>query len=271
MQAPIFFFATCGTADAQRDDEVSGDLTICIDCQVSAAVVGRQPCLAGRIAELRETRQKRSVRCRRHADFKEVCKYQRLAGVCHIDCGRDCKHGFDAAAVGKQQIQLDDDITGDADVLRPEDRGTHTFIITFAGLCVQQFFRKVSVCANNGQFVAGRVFEEGRPGNRGVHIQFEVRRIIYILRVKAPSASDIYDSFDTMSTWERRHKALILNRFHALQMHKNGIVHFLHIDRFGNDTAHITVKLTEDIGIAAILIEVLGYSSTKAAHKYTSL
>lgn len=127
MQAPIFFFATCGTADAQRDDEVSGDLTICIDCQVSAAVVGRQPCLAGRIAELRETRQKRSVRCRRHADFKEVCKYQRLAGVCHIDCGRDCKHGFDAAAVSKQQIQLDDDITGDADVLRPEDRGTHTF------------------------------------------------------------------------------------------------------------------------------------------------
>ena len=91
------------------------------------------------------------------------------------------------------------------------------------------------------------------------------------MRVKAPSASDIYDSFDTMSTWERRHKALILNRFHALQMHKNGIVHFLHIDWFGNDTAHITVKLTEDIGIAAILIEVLGYSSTKAAHKITSL
>ena len=55
------------------------------------------------------------------------------------------------------------------------------------------------------------------------------------------------------------------------EMHKNGIVHFLHIDRFGNDTAHITVKLTEDIGIAAILIEVLGYSSTKAAHKITSL
>ena len=136
-----FLFA----ADAQRDDEVSGDLTICIDCQVSAAVVGRQPCLAGRIAELRETRQKRSVRCRRHADFKEVCKYQRLAGVCHIDCGRDCKHGFDAAAVSKQQIQLDDDIACDADVLRPEDRGTHTFIITFAGLCVQQFLRKVSV------------------------------------------------------------------------------------------------------------------------------
>ena len=55
------------------------------------------------------------------------------------------------------------------------------------------------------------------------------------------------------------------------EMHKNGIVHFLHIDRFGNDTAHITVKLTEDIGITAILIEVLGYSSTKAAHKITSL
>ena len=116
MQAPIFFFATCGTADAQRDDEVSGDLTICIDCQVSAAVVGRQPCLAGRIAELRETRQKRSARCRRHADFKEVCKYQRLAGVCHIDCGRDCKRGCDAAAVSKQQTQLDDDIACDAEI-----------------------------------------------------------------------------------------------------------------------------------------------------------
>ena len=62
MQAPIFFFATCGTADAQCDDEVSGDLPICIDRQVSAAVVGSKTRLAGGIAELRKTRQECGIR-----------------------------------------------------------------------------------------------------------------------------------------------------------------------------------------------------------------
>ena len=53
-----FLFA----ADAQRDDEVSGDLPICIDRQVSAAVVGSKTRLAGGIAELRKTRQECGIR-----------------------------------------------------------------------------------------------------------------------------------------------------------------------------------------------------------------
>ena len=140
MQAPIFFFATCGTANAQRDDEVSGDLTICIDRQVSAAVVGSKTRLAGGIAELRKTRQECGVRCRRHADFKKVCKYQRLAGVRDIDSSHNRKNRFTAAAVSKQQIQLNDDITGNADVLCAENRRTHAFVVTFTGLGIQQFF-----------------------------------------------------------------------------------------------------------------------------------
>ena len=53
-----FLFA----ADAQRDDEVSGDLPICIDRQISAAVVGSKTRLAGGIAELRKTRQECGIR-----------------------------------------------------------------------------------------------------------------------------------------------------------------------------------------------------------------
>ncbi len=157
MQAPIFFFATCGTCYADRDNQISGYVSVGIYAKVSAVIVCRKPCFACGIAEFRKSRKKCGINGRRHTDFEEVCKYQRLICISNIYIRTYCEHRFVIAAVGKQQIKFDYNITRNCYVLRSENRSAHAFVIAFPCFGIQQFFRKVSVGTDYGKFLTAAV------------------------------------------------------------------------------------------------------------------
>lgn len=127
-----FLFA--GHADG--NDQISGYITRRIDAKIPAVVVGRKSRLAGRIAEFRKSRKKCGINGGRHTDFEEVRKYQRLICLSNIYIGAYGEYRFASAAVGKEQIKLDDDVAGNRNVLRSENRGSHAPVIAFSGFGV---------------------------------------------------------------------------------------------------------------------------------------
>lgn len=93
-----FLFA--GQTDG--DNEISGNLSVAVHIQVSAAVVGRKACFAGRVAELCKARQECGIDRRRHADFKEIGQHHRLALGSDAYLSADSKAAFIVAAVAKE-------------------------------------------------------------------------------------------------------------------------------------------------------------------------
>ena len=93
-------------------------------------IIGSKPGFTGGIAEFCEPWKKCSIHRRWHTDFKEIGKYERLAGLSHVYFCTYCKDTFVIAAVTKQQIQFYDDVTCNTDILCAENRSSHTLVIT---------------------------------------------------------------------------------------------------------------------------------------------
>ena len=182
------------TGHADGDDQIAADTAVVIDRQVAAAVVGSQTRFAGGVRQLREARQEGAVHGRRHADLKEVGKYQRLRLVSDVDIGTDCEDRIVVAGVGNQEIKLDDHVAGDGDVLRTEDRRTHAALVAAVGFRVQQPFRIVAVGADYAQIFSFAVLQKSGAGNTCADVQLQIGRIVDIVRVKTPLASYIYNS-----------------------------------------------------------------------------
>lgn len=116
--------------DADADDQVGGNFSVRTDAEISAGVVGRQAACEAGIAKLCQTRQEGGTACARHAEFKEISKYQRMGRTCDIDFSTAGHAAFPPAAVADAKIQIDNDVSPHPDILCTEDRCTASFFIT---------------------------------------------------------------------------------------------------------------------------------------------
>ena len=85
--------------DANRDDKISGQFTVMIDCKITAAVVCCKPCFTGNTVKFSKSRKECMICSGRHAYFEEVCETHRSGFCCNRNLCTYCVCGFMVAVV----------------------------------------------------------------------------------------------------------------------------------------------------------------------------
>ena len=151
------------TGNAKGDDQICFYCAILANGEISAAVVGCQSGLAGRIAEFRKPREEGTSLSGWDAKFKEVGQDQRGSDGSDPYPGAYRKQDFMIIPVAEQQVQINYHISGDGDVLGSEDGSAPSSFVAFMGVCVQDPLRAGPIGPYYCHWISIGILYEGRP------------------------------------------------------------------------------------------------------------
>lgn len=143
-------------------------------------------------------------------------------------------------------------MTGNADLLRSEDRCTPVVVVAACSVCIKKPLGQCSVRADDADFTVG-VTDKACSGYGCVGCDLHIGRIVDVCRVEKLLAADSGNSGDPEAGRNSRRETLFGNGFQPLKIQKDCVIDLLYIDRFCNNIGEVAVKMAKLVGITAVI------------------